>query len=350
MVCGGALLAFLLSMNASAELPPEPEGEVEVSDNTRENFKVGVALLQDPDGARYEEAYQALMKAYRESPSWKILGNLGLCAFKLERYTDGIEAYTRYLKHADEELSAADREQFERDLRIMRATSGSVRLELTGGAEVSVRDTRARSVGGPLMNKYSVPEDGILEIVVAAGEHTFVATSGGKRAELKVQVDAGAAINESLVLKEKAEASVPVAPPKTEEPATSGEAHSRDESGGNLTTAGYITAGTGAALLIAGGVTTVLGLSKKKSVDEACPGGVCEYATPTEKSEFESDQSALKSFGMMSTVFFAAGGVLAAAGVTLVVLDGSSSDQRARLELSPTIAPGFSGFSAKGEF
>ncbi len=41
-----------------AALPEAPAGEVEVSDAAREHFQLGVSWLQDPDGARYEEAYK----------------------------------------------------------------------------------------------------------------------------------------------------------------------------------------------------------------------------------------------------------------------------------------------------
>src|SRR6478735_11807780 len=67
-----------------AGLPPAPAAEVQPSAEARQQFQLGVSLLQDPDGARYEDAFKAFYRAYELSPSWKILGNIGLSAMKLE--------------------------------------------------------------------------------------------------------------------------------------------------------------------------------------------------------------------------------------------------------------------------
>jgi len=61
------------------------EGEVVITEEARTHFAAGVALLQDPKAPRYEEAYREFKTAYAASPSYKILGNLGLCAMKIER-------------------------------------------------------------------------------------------------------------------------------------------------------------------------------------------------------------------------------------------------------------------------
>jgi len=40
-------------------------------------FAVGVALLQDPEGAKYEEAAAQFHRAYELTKSWKVLGTSG---------------------------------------------------------------------------------------------------------------------------------------------------------------------------------------------------------------------------------------------------------------------------------
>jgi len=45
--------------------------DVKITDEARKHFNAGVALLRDPDGARYEEAYREFKVAYAASPSWK---------------------------------------------------------------------------------------------------------------------------------------------------------------------------------------------------------------------------------------------------------------------------------------
>ena len=76
--------------------------DVPISDTAKRQFEVGVAFLDDPEGARYEDAYRAFKAAHADSPSPKILGNVGLCAMKLERDAEAIDAYGRYLKEVQD--------------------------------------------------------------------------------------------------------------------------------------------------------------------------------------------------------------------------------------------------------
>src|SRR4051812_18719060 len=78
--------------------PPTDEAQVQITPEARARFSAGVNLLKDPEAPRYEEAYREFKAAYAASPSYKILGNLGLCAMKLERDEEAIDAYERYLK------------------------------------------------------------------------------------------------------------------------------------------------------------------------------------------------------------------------------------------------------------
>src|SRR5688500_15342317 len=117
---------FLTAAPCQAELPPSPAANAEPSAQARMHFEIGVSLLQDPAAPPYEEAFKPCWQAYIATPSWKILGNLGLSAYKIERYVDGIEAYERYLAQAGDQLDPAEREQVRRDLDIMKATSGTL--------------------------------------------------------------------------------------------------------------------------------------------------------------------------------------------------------------------------------
>jgi hypothetical protein len=85
--------------------------------------------MQDPDGARYEEAYREFKTAYASSPSWKILGNLGICAMKLERDGEAIEAFDKYLTQGGADVDGAERGQFERDLQTLRTGVVMVTLQ-----------------------------------------------------------------------------------------------------------------------------------------------------------------------------------------------------------------------------
>ena len=85
-----ALAALLTLTFASTR---DARADVPISQEAREHFTAGVNLLQDPAGARIEEAYREFKTAYAASPSYKILRNLGLCAMRLERDQEAIEAY-----------------------------------------------------------------------------------------------------------------------------------------------------------------------------------------------------------------------------------------------------------------
>src|SRR6476659_9259610 len=90
----GAIAAMLVASQALADEPAPsmspptatakatPSG---ISDEARSHFFAGVALLQDPEGEKVEEAYREFKKAYEISGSPKILGNMGFCAMRLER-------------------------------------------------------------------------------------------------------------------------------------------------------------------------------------------------------------------------------------------------------------------------
>ena len=339
-----ACLLGLVTSAARAELPPAAPPNVEPSAEAREQFNVGVSLLQDPDGANYEEAFKAFMRAYTATPSWKILGNLGLSALKIERYVDGIEAYERYLAQAAEQLDPAELEQVKRDLNVMKATSGTLVLTVAGASGVTVEDTRTRSVGGPVVNLYPVPNSGKLTLRLASGHHTLRASAAGKSGALELDVKSGESTSQTLTLSAgQAPAAAPSAAPA---PAASAAAPPRSS---GLKTAGLVIGGVGVAALIGGGVTGFLGLSAQSDLESRCPGNRCEYDTPADKQAFESDRDSLETMGTLTTALLIGGGVLAAGGATLFVIGGSSSKEAA-VATTPYVGPGALGLSARGRF
>ncbi len=331
-----------------AELPPSAAVEAQPSPEARQQFQLGVSLLQDPDGPRYEDAFKAFLRAYQITPSWKILGNLGLSALKLERYTDGIEAYERYLAEGGQSLDAAERQQIEKDLSIMKGTSGTLTLIVTGASKVRLEDTRARSVGGPVINLYDVPHGGRIVLELAAGAHSLAVSGEGKSASLKLDVAAGESAEHTLELTSTAPSAAPVTSNRVE--ATRVEATGPEEAppSSTLRTTGLIVGGVGVAALIGGGVTAMLGMSKKSDLDARCPNDECPYGSPEEKASIESDQDSLRTFGALTTALLAGGGVLTAAGVTLFVVGGPSESER--VSVSPAFGPGVAGLSAQGAF
>ena len=110
---------------AAPSKPGAPNDEKMVE--ARRQFEAGVSLLEDPDGAKYEDAYRAFKKAYEISQSPKVLGNIAFCALHLERDGEAIDSYTSYLRDVPD-ISERERSQIQRDLATMMATMARVRV------------------------------------------------------------------------------------------------------------------------------------------------------------------------------------------------------------------------------
>ena len=147
---------------------------VPISDEAREHFRQGVALLQGAAGPQYRQAYQQFEAAYHASPSPKILGNVGMCAMELERDGEAIAAYERYLAEAGA-LNQEDRKQILSELARLGRRSAPLGLVVTPPDAVVVDSRQARAT--PVVNRYTVT-GGVLNIRVRAGSHvTFSLTS-----------------------------------------------------------------------------------------------------------------------------------------------------------------------------
>jgi hypothetical protein len=130
-----------------------PAPSATISDDARQKFNVGVNLLTDPEGPRYEEAYRAFKQAYAASPVYKILGNLGLCAMKLERDDEAIAAYEKYLADGGKDLSRSEVKQITDDLATLKAAVAHVTIESDPpGAEIF--DARIPVRGERVLNDY----------------------------------------------------------------------------------------------------------------------------------------------------------------------------------------------------
>jgi hypothetical protein len=162
--------ALLLSANARAT-------DVPISEEARMHFSAGVALLQDPKAPRYEEAYREFKAAYAASPSYKILGNLGLCAMKIERDGEAINAYETYLNEAGPELTAQLREQIQRDLLTLKA--GVVQVTVSSSPPGAlITDIRTPIEGQDVRNNYG-PLLTPLALSLRHGHHVITARLNG---------------------------------------------------------------------------------------------------------------------------------------------------------------------------
>jgi len=253
----GAIAAFACGLSLSLCAPLAIAGEVPITQEARTHFQAGVNLLRDPDGARYEEAYREFKAAYAASPSYKILGNLGLCAMKLERDGEAIEAYTNYLAHAAE-LDPAEAKQVGIDLQTLK--TGVVKLTLTvAPAGAMLNDVRVPVRGERVINQYG-PLTGPITLGLRPGHHQItLKLAGTDDFTFELDASAGAVEKKEITLK-KTEATAPkaaVAPAPTPLHMEKADTASRP-----VPTGVYVGLAASGAFLAAGAITGIMALGK----------------------------------------------------------------------------------------
>ncbi len=150
----GLCAALATSARAGMAQDPPKAADDQAMAEARRHFQAGVNLLDDPDGARYEEAYHAFHKAYDLSHSPKVLGNIGFCSLKLERDGEAIDAYTTYLRES-KDVDPRERAQIEKDIATLASTTATFKVVVKSpGEEFVLVDTRIQTRGSPVVNSY----------------------------------------------------------------------------------------------------------------------------------------------------------------------------------------------------
>src|SRR4051812_31986572 len=152
-----------------------------ISEEAKAYFKNGVELIQEQP-PNYQDAYYQFRLAYDKSKSWKVLGNLGLCSFKLERDGEAIQYYSEYLKGGGNDIDPDERSALQRDLLVLNGNSAGVTLS-AAATDVDLTDSRAGSSAPP--QSYRL-EGGKLVLRLRAGTHTLSATHAGKTVRWEV--------------------------------------------------------------------------------------------------------------------------------------------------------------------
>ncbi len=253
-------IAFATS-GASAAEPSTKAADEEA----RTHFSAGVNLLKDPARPRYDEAYIEFKKAYSLVSSPKILGNLGLCAMKLERDAEAIDAFTRYLSDVPD-LPADERTQVERDLATLKATLATVSVD-SKPTGLTLLDTRVPAHGEPVTNSYG-PFTRRTDLSIRKGHHIFKGRfEGGREVTWEADITGG-------------EANVFEAPglPSTGATSSNPKIEPLPERR-PVPTSVFVTGGIAAALAIGSLVTGLVALDKRSSFDDRNDGYHAEAAT-----------------------------------------------------------------------
>jgi hypothetical protein len=260
-------IAPLIVLTSVLLLAPSAHAqETEINDQARAHFQAGVNFLQDPDGARYEEAYREFSAAYRSSPSWKILGNLGIAAMKLERDGEAIAAFEKYLAGGAAALPPEDRAQFERDLGTLKAGVVKLSIDLSHPGATLV-DERTPVTGSAVRNTYA-PGGTHIEIGVRSGHHKIVAKLAGYADETwEVEAQSGIPQAHSFTFQK---AALAAATPTSSAPVTSDRP---------TPTGVYVGLAATGVFAIGAGVVGAMALGKKSDFDDANDGTDPEEAT-----------------------------------------------------------------------
>lgn len=247
-----------------------------ISEQAKRHFNAGVALLQDPEGEKVEEAYRQFKTAFDLSGSPKILGNMGFCAMRLERDGEAIDAYSRYLREVVE-IDPDERAQIVRDLQTLSV--GVVRLTLeTSPPGAMILDEHVPVRGPRVTNAYGPLNDGKIVVGVRPGHHVFTAKLAGRvDATWEVEAYAGTKDQHAFTLKELPKAPAPQvlsAPP--DKPSTVGP---------------IIVTAAGGAMLVAAGITGIVAVNKTNDIADRCLNDVCPRGF-----DLEGERSSARTF------------------------------------------------------
>ncbi len=312
-----------------------------ISEEAKAYFSNGVDLISGST-PNYQDAYYQFKLAYEKSGSWKVLGNLGLCAMKLERDGEAIEYYTKYLAEGGDEIDPEERQALQRDLLLIKGNAVEVTIT-TPEPELEVTTARSGTAAGA--QNYLVT-NGRQTLLLRAGTHAITATKDGKTLRWDVVLSPGKPQSHSFDFSEPAAAAPPpggvaAVPPPAEEPR---------KTGGTLRTVGFVTAGVGVLALGGGIVTGLMSSSKESDAKDKCrEANGTTFCPESVKDDFDS----ASSLAGVTNVLLIGGGVLTAAGVGMIIFGGPKTETApaaARLELSPILSPGLSGFVAAGSF
>lgn len=298
----------------------------DVTDEARELASEGVVLLEKGKAAEALAKLEAAEAKFHAPTHWLYIAR---AQRELGRTSDAHRSLVSILAepipdYAPDAFLKAQA-QAKKDLVGLRPKVATMTIAIEG--------PRAEAATVTVDGTSIAPERLKYPLALEPGEHRVVATAGDAEAERIVTVALGQNEAVTLDLGGRGEGTSPGAAPM---PGPSGDVGA--EQGGDFPILGTIVLGVGVAGLAAGGITGAVTLSRAGDIKDACTDeGVC----PPEQ---ESEADSAKTLGHVSTAMFVVGGVAAAAGIVLIVVDVAGDDggdvakasPRLRLELAPT--------------
>jgi len=336
-IARGYLPRLLATLTALA-LSGTAHAEVHISENASRHFNEGVRYLTTQQADRYEKAYAEFQVAHLDSPSWKILGNLGIVAQALERDGEAIDAYRGYLEGGGKQLSAAERDQITGDLARLELGIATVTIQ-SSPEGAWIIDERLPEVGAPVLNRYG-PSAGSLTLRLRAGHHRIHAELGGAVSEIwDLEASTGSRNSQTFEL---GRAHVPSETPVSAPPKPFEDQPETAETSNVPRIFGYVSLGLG-AVGVGSGIYFLTQASDWKSTGnkqfQSC-GGVMPCTADDEATKKEGQANTL------ALVSFIGAGAFVTTGV-LLLLYAPDSDASQQASWSPWVGPGEVGVSGR---
>lgn len=326
------MLTTMLSVPTwAAEPTPTPEA--------RARFDAGVAHLV---AERFENAYREFKAAYSITPTWKILGNLGIAADHLERDGEAIDAFEAYVKRGAKAIEPKEAREVRNDIERLRSGIATVAIDVPSAATFWIVDERVDAFTR-VTNRYG-PFDHRTHLRVRAGQHEF-SVEGTAAARWSVSLLAGDVASHSF-----APVSEPPAKVDTQNHPVP-TAPSPDSVKGPSHTASYLLWAGGGLGAVASAVLFIEANRIQSDGDSnfarQCPLGAvgtpdCQETTP------DSRRAANWRTASLVTGVVAIGAL--ATGTVLYFIDASATptDASAEASLGPWLGP--TGIGLSGRF
>ena len=317
-------------------------------------FEEGVALFNQGE---FLEAGNKFRQANQMKFNWKLLYNIAQCEAAAKRHGLALQTFEEYLSRGGDDVTIERQNEVREEIRRLREMVGFLKVEGPDGATVFVDDMEREQL--PLVGLISIAagvahtvrvvqkNNTLLERRIRVpGQQTILISTNDTQstsdtAEPVSPVDDPSSNKKTPVAAESATSKSGVAandakPSMTETPLATDQASARRH---RLRTTGIVMSGVGAALLIAGGITGGVAMSKGKSL-ESDYGDQVPY---TARSEYNQ----MRSLADVSTAFIISGAVVAATGVVLLIVSGKSETLAT---VRPVIGNHLAGIGVGGKF
>jgi tetratricopeptide (TPR) repeat protein len=288
---------------------------------------------------KFDEAADAFERAYQLRPSWKILYNVGQDSAAAKRYGAALEAFERYLVDGGDAILSERKDEVNNEIARLKNMVGY--LKVIAPYETIIYVNGVRRGVAPLAGE--LPVNAVSNQVVRAD------FEDGSRDERPFSVNSGRTVSvdftqpaEPQELPPKPRTVVTQSSPTASPTSTSPSANSNNKPNRRrLQIFGWTTFGVGGALLIGGSAVGGLALSMNADLEKSCEHNGCY--TENYNQLFSRNNAATSS-----TVLLTTGGLAAAVGIGLLIVDRVKSKKSESQQAAWLFGPG--GLVIQGRF